>query len=57
MMRKRLLRWIDRPERPGWVVFGPDGVALAWAPFEAAARLVQRYVARAHDHARCGDGW
>ena len=53
---RRLLVSLDRPGIPGWVVFGPNGIPLAWAPCERLARWLQPRV-DGHDRARPGEGW
>lgn len=52
-----IARWMDTHEMPGWVTFGPNGKALAWAPTERTIRAMRRRIDGAHDYARCSDGF
>jgi hypothetical protein len=54
MTNSMVLKFLDRPERPGYVIFDPrGGQAVAWVPF---AWLARRAPAR-FDYERPGAGW
>ncbi len=55
----RLATLLDRPGRPGWILFDPrDGVPRVWVPLRWMARLfTSPRLSRRLDYARPGEEW